>query len=178
MREACLIFFPARARACYAYAGLRPVIHDALAVHEETTLQTIQLIYASQPFGFDDLALSGILNAARKNNQRDGITGALICREDLYLQMLEGRRDVVTAIYARILRDDRHTQVISLWTGDIETRLFPEWAMRHDPAKSWMWTAEQVAAGAIGRASAEEIRGVFSRLASEAPEGPQKCPAA
>ncbi len=141
-------------------------------------MQTIQLIYASQPFGFDDLALSGILNTARKNNQRDGITGALICREDLYLQMLEGRRDVVTALFARILHDDRHTQVISLWTGDIETRLFPEWAMRHDPAKSWMWTADQVTAGAIERASSDEVRGVFTRLATEPPDGPQKCPAA
>ncbi len=139
-------------------------------------MQTIQLIYASKPFGFDDLALSGILNAARKLNQRDGITGALICREDLYLQMLEGRRDVVTAAFARILRDDRHTQVITLWSGDIELRLFPEWAMRHDPAKSWMWTADQVTAGAIGRASSDEIRGVFSRLASEPPEGPEQCP--
>ena len=40
----------------------------------------MQLIYSSRPFGYDDLALTGILSTARRNNLRDGITGALICR--------------------------------------------------------------------------------------------------
>ncbi|MGI8724923.1 MAG: BLUF domain-containing protein [Methyloceanibacter sp.] len=77
----------------------------------------MQLIYTSRPFGYDDLVLTGILAAARRSNARDGITGALICREDLFLQMLEGPRDVVTATFARILRDDRHTEIVNLWSG-------------------------------------------------------------
>lgn len=136
-------------------------------------MTVMQLIYASRPFGFDDLALSGILASARRNNRRDGITGALICREDLFLQLLEGPQNVVTALFARIVRDDRHTDVVTLVSGDIETRLFPEWAMRHDPAQSWMWTAEQVTAGAVGRASKDEILGVFTRLAQQPPSEPQ-----
>ncbi len=143
----------------------------------------MQLIYASQPFGYDELVLAGILATARRNNARDGITGALICREDLFVQMLEGPRDVVTSAYSRILRDDRHVEVISLWSGDIEARLFPEWSMRHDPARSWMWTMEEVAKGAVGRASMQEIRGIFDRLAKEPLEAPitsslmpEKCP--
>ena len=109
----------------------------------------MQLIYASHPFGYDDLVLTGILAKARTNNARDGITGALICREDLFLQLLEGKRDVVTAAFGRILQDDRHIDVVNLWSGDVDKRLFPEWSMRHDPAKSWMWTPEEIAAGAI-----------------------------
>ena len=135
-------------------------------------MREIQLIYASRPFGYDDLVLTGILSAARRNNARDGITGALICREDLFLQMLEGPRDVVTSAFARILRDDRHTEIVNLWSGDIDRRLFPGWSMRHDPARSWMWTREDVAKGAIEKASMEEIRGVFDRLAKEPPEKP------
>ena len=130
-------------------------------------LREMQLIYASRPFGYDDLVLTGILAAARRNNARDGITGALICREDLFLQMLEGPRDVVTATFARILRDDRHTEIVNLWSGDIETRLFPGWSMRHDPARSWMWTRKDVSEGAIEKAPMEEVRGVFDRLAKE-----------
>jgi len=129
----------------------------------------MQLIYGSRPFGFDDLALTEILSISRRNNARDGITGALICREDLFLQMLEGRRDVVTSAFSRILRDDRHVEVVNLWSGDIDTRLFPEWSMRHDPARSWMWTIEERANGAVGRASMREIRGIFERLANEPP---------
>jgi hypothetical protein len=113
--------------------------------------------------------LAGILLQARQNNARNGITGALICREDLFLQMLEGRRDVVTSTFARILRDERHVDVVNLLSTDIDNRLFPEWSMRHDPARSWMWTPEEVAKGAIGRASDQEIRGIFERLAKEPP---------
>jgi len=43
----------------------------------------IQIIYSSQPFGFDEAMLSGILLDARRCNTRDGITGALVCRRDI-----------------------------------------------------------------------------------------------
>jgi len=48
----------------------------------------MQLIYASQPFGYDELTLVGISAAARRNNARDGIAGAVICRGDLLVQLL------------------------------------------------------------------------------------------
>lgn len=51
-----------------------------------------QLIYRSQPFGFDRAMLAGILMGARRNNTRDDITGALIVRHDMYLQLIEARR--------------------------------------------------------------------------------------
>jgi len=125
----------------------------------------MQLIYASRPFGYDDLTLTSILMQARENNARNGITGALICREDVFLQILEGPRDLVTSTFSRILRDERHVDVVNLLSSEIDRRLFPKWSMRHDPAQSWMWTPEEVARGAIGRASDREIRGIFERLA-------------
>jgi len=130
-------------------------------------MRTMQLIYASRPFGYDDLTLASILLQARDNNARNGITGCLICREDLFLQILEGPRDLVTSTFSRILRDERHVDVVNLLSSEIHGRLFPEWSMRHDPAQSWMWTPEEVASGVIGRASDKEIRGIFERLASE-----------
>jgi hypothetical protein len=129
-------------------------------------MRTMQLIYASRPFGYDDLTLASILLQARENNARNGITGCLICREDLFLQMLEGPRDLVTSTFSRILRDERHVDVVNLLSSEIHGRLFPEWSMRHDPAQSWMWTPKEVARGAIGGASDKEIRGIFERLAS------------
>jgi hypothetical protein len=131
-------------------------------------MRETQLIYASRPFGYNDLTLTNILLKARDNNARNGITGALICREDLFLQILEGARDRVTSTFSRILRDDRHVEIVNLLTGDIDSRLFPEWSMRHDPARSWMWKPEEVASGAVGKASDWEIRAIFERLAREA----------
>lgn len=125
-----------------------------------------QLVYASRPFGFDDLSLRGILETARRNNERDGITGALVCREDLFLQLLEGRQDRVEAALERIARDDRHTELKVLISTDVTERLFPAWAMRHDPAQSWMWSPAEIAAGAIERCTPNEVLGVFKRLAT------------
>ena len=53
-------------------------------------MRELQLIYASQPFGYDELTLVGISAAARCNNARDGITGAVLCRADLLVQLLGG----------------------------------------------------------------------------------------
>ena len=126
-----------------------------------------QLIYASRPFGYDTAALAGILSASRVRNAQNDITGALICRSDIYLQLLEGPVGKVENTFERILTDDRHVEVQVLVRSQIDDRLFPEWAMRHDPAHSWMWTAEEVANGALQQASARDVRAVFLRLAHQ-----------
>ncbi len=98
-----------------------------------------QLIYASKPFGFDSGVLDDILTVSRFNNARDGITGALICRGDLYLQLIEGPEDAIAATFARIAADDdRHVNVQPLVSRAVTERIFPGWAMRDDPARSWM----------------------------------------
>jgi hypothetical protein len=129
-----------------------------------------QLIYASQPFGLDDFTLAAILTSARHHNKRNGITGSLICRRDLFLQMLEGDKEAVDSTYARILRDGRHVDAKLIWSGEAPERLFPAWEMRNDPMRSWMWSREQVEAGAVRRASPEEALGVFRRIAAEPAE--------
>ena len=131
-------------------------------------MSLMQLIYASTPFGFDNPTLNQVFSVARSNNARDDITGALICRADLYLQMLEGPRAAVTATFQKIMADDRHLDVVLIGCGDIKTRMFPKWNMKDDPATSWMWTQEQIAAGAIEQASEDDVRAVFARLLSEA----------
>lgn len=130
-------------------------------------MSLIQLIYTSRPFGFDDARLASILMEARRYNARDDITGALIVREDLYLQMLEGPEKAVDATFHRIKNDDRHVEVTLLMRQPANTRLFPDWSMRDDPADSWMWSQEQVKAGAIAQATEDEALGIFKRLAAD-----------
>jgi len=130
-------------------------------------MSLIQLVYASRPFGFDPSILGGILGEARRLNPENDITGALICRADLYLQLLEGPADAVEATFARIARDDRHVEVRHLVSRPVERRLFPDWAMRHDPARSWMWTQQEVDDGALDRATEDEVVAVFERVAKE-----------
>lgn len=130
-------------------------------------MSLIQLIYASRPFGFDNSTLNAILIEARASNPRQGITGALICRADIYLQLLEGPDTAVDATFSRIAGDDRHLEVKVLYRMPASKRLFPDWAMRDDPARSWMWTKPELADGALSRASREDILAIFERLATE-----------
>ncbi len=127
-------------------------------------MELYRIIYSSRPFGFDDAMLNSILSDARRCNVRDDITGALICRADLYLQLLEGPQGAVEAAFARIAQDDRHLEVRRLVSGPIAARQFGAWAMRDDPARSWMWTQAEVESGALEEASEAAV---FGRLAQE-----------
>lgn len=115
--------------------------------------------------------LSGILLDARKNNIRDGITGALICRHDIYLQLLEGPRKEVDAVIERIDRDDRHVGMKILLSEAIEQRLFGDWAMLHDPAKSVIWSDAEIADDILDRTPSSEIKAVFAALAQQVKDG-------
>jgi hypothetical protein len=125
-----------------------------------------QLIYVSRPFGYDAAMLMNILSASRLRNQRDDITGALICRSDLFLQLLEGPVGKVEATFQRISRDDRHIEINVLVRSDISDRLFDGWAMKHDPAPSWLWSRDEVHAGVHLTASAQDVRAIFLRSAA------------
>lgn len=123
-----------------------------------------QIIFSSQPFGYDAAILSGVLLDARRCNERDGITGALICRRDIFLQLLEGPEAAVYSAFERISRDDRHIGVALRTSAPVADRMFGDWAMLHDPLKSWLWTEQDVANGAVERASLDDIKDVFAVL--------------
>lgn len=128
----------------------------------------LQLVYASRPFGYDVAMLRGILLDARRCNLRDGITGALISRSDLFLQLLEGPLEKVEATFGRIVRDDRHIEVRPLvrrLIGD-DKRLFAAWAMRDDPAQSWIWSRDEVHDGVPERTPEPDVVAIFARLAA------------
>ncbi|PQM57479.1 MAG: blue light sensor protein [Rhodobacteraceae bacterium] len=125
------------------------------------------IIYASRPFGFDDAVLKSILLSSRNNNTKSNVTGALICRSDLYLQLLEGPEDAVDQTFQRIQRDDRHLELHPLKEGKTDRRLFASWAMRDDPVKTWMWSFDEVKNGLVRKLSPEEALFVFKRLSRE-----------
>lgn len=129
-------------------------------------MDVFRAIYTSQPFGYDSSILDGILMEARRANVRDGITGALICRADIYLQWLEGPELEVRKTLERIERDDRHLDVKVHVAEHVAERTFAEWAMLHDPAATWIWSQSEVAGGALERTTPEEITGFFLKLRS------------
>jgi hypothetical protein len=137
---------------------------------EEKSMSLTQIVYASKPFGFDASVLDDILTISRKRNSQSDITGTLICRGDMYLQLIEGPDAAIQETYERIKADDRHLELNLLLSRPVNDRLFPKWAMRDDPARSWMWSPQEIAAGAILAATPEQVIGIFEKLAKEAAE--------
>ncbi|MCA9627953.1 MAG: BLUF domain-containing protein [Myxococcales bacterium] len=89
-----------------------------------------EIIYVSQA---DANLLPGelfkILEAARRNNTRKGITGLLLSDGTSFMQILEGSEDAIDTTFNRIRTDKRHHDVRMLRRSRIESRAFAEWAM-------------------------------------------------
>ena len=74
-------------------------------------------------------ALLNLLETARRNNARTGITGILLFHKDTFMQLLEGEEEAVTSLYQAILDVPRHTRHWLLWNGPVATRSFADWTM-------------------------------------------------
>ena len=74
-------------------------------------------------------AFAELFNTARYFNKQHGITGALLLRDDYFVQTLEGDEQVVQALLERIRADRRHDSLEVLSTGLVAGRVFPRWAM-------------------------------------------------
>lgn len=90
----------------------------------------VRLLYASRAVGnVSNEMISDVLSKARVNNPACGVTGVLCYGGDVFLQVLEGGRDQVNTLYARILKDPRHKDVVLLEYGEIAERHFNNWTM-------------------------------------------------
>ena len=77
----------------------------------------------------DESLLHDILSSARRNNQRDQITGMLLYCNGRFLQILEGSKDAVSRTFDRIREDNRHHGVFKLDELVVAERQFGNWAM-------------------------------------------------
>lgn len=82
---------------------------------------------AVKPMNYDDF--SALLQQCRDSNNKRGITGMLLYQNGTFMQMLEGEKQAVLDLYDKILKDDRHTGVHTVLTGDIAARNFEDWSM-------------------------------------------------
>lgn len=88
---------------------------------------------------FSDEELIELLSKSRKNNSERNITGILLYCDGAILQVLEGEKDVVEALYARLLDDHRHHGIIQVIQGESEDRFFGDWSMGFRKMTSSQW---------------------------------------
>lgn len=74
-------------------------------------------------------ALDQLLVEARAFNEKAGVSGVLLHHQGSFLQYIEGPRESVERVYARIRRSNQHDQVVALFYRAIDTRQFSRWHM-------------------------------------------------
>lgn len=89
-----------------------------------------RIVYLSSAVGLvEPTVLADILDVSRRNNNADGITGALFFHDGNFIQVLEGPAEKVTACFGRIKRDPRHTGCLLMQSEPSESRVFASWDM-------------------------------------------------
>ena len=90
----------------------------------------VRLMYASRAAEpVKPETLNAIVKKSTVNNPSVGVTGVLCFSGDIFLQVLEGGRAQVSALYNRIAQDPRHRDVVLLSYDEIGERSFAGWAM-------------------------------------------------
>lgn len=90
----------------------------------------VRCLYASR--AIEPLATNAfdrILEKSRRNNMPRGITGLLCYSNGVFVQVLEGGREPVSALIGTLYTDNRHTALQLLMFDEIGERHFGNWSM-------------------------------------------------
>lgn len=99
-------------------------------MRDETKIK--QIVYTSQASdALPDGELQRILDTARTNNQKLGVTGFLLFDGRAFVQLLEGSEEALTELYARITEDPRHRAPHVIVERLSTTRFLSNWSMAY-----------------------------------------------
>ena len=89
-----------------------------------------RLLYVSKPVGpITTFVTSSILEVCSVNNKKAEITGVLCQGSGIYMQVIEGQRSAINALYSRIISDKRHNQIELLSFEEVDQRRYGQWSM-------------------------------------------------
>jgi Sensors of blue-light using FAD len=83
--------------------------------------------YAVEPVLEEDLIQ--LLKKSRAYNKQNHISGILLYLNGKFIQLLEGKKPTVLALYTIIEQDPRHKRVRVVIEGSSSHRLFKDWSM-------------------------------------------------
>jgi hypothetical protein len=88
------------------------------------------LIYLSQATRpLSAKALTCLLDQARRANERQHLTGALVYGNKRFIHLLEGEPAVLAQAYARIAQDPRHQHLCKVADYPVAARQFADWPL-------------------------------------------------
>lgn len=137
--------------------------------YRRPSLPLFNLVYCSRATaGVDMAAVERIVATARRSNPQRSITGLLVFGSGVFFQWLEGPRDNVLALMARLKTDPRHEDVTTLSAEDVSERLFPDWDMELVTGDH----IREVLLDAHGNATDPKSQAALSRLLDDLDRGP------
>lgn len=93
-------------------------------------MSVYQLFYVSTAkVGIEQFDVDQILLKARLVNPSKKLTGVLLFRDGIFLQLLEGDKADVQWLYQKIKKDSRHRNIFTIFDKVAENRLFRDWSM-------------------------------------------------
>ncbi|MGZ4999987.1 MAG: BLUF domain-containing protein [Methylomonas sp.] len=78
---------------------------------------------------YDLGCLAKLHEQAATANRAAGISGCLLYRDGYFMQLLEGQRERVWALYDRIRTDTRHSDCRLVLDSSVAVRTFRDWGM-------------------------------------------------
>ncbi|WP_052417217.1 BLUF domain-containing protein [Cellvibrio mixtus] len=84
---------------------------------------------SSAKLGLTHSEIINIVEDSRINNEKNGLTGVMLFNSGNFMQLLEGEDSTVDALYKKIEKDRRHTEVKLLLREPITHRNFSNWTM-------------------------------------------------
>lgn len=83
-----------------------------------------------------DQDLQALLTQCRRDNAAHQVTGVLFYSHGNIAQLIEGEPSVIRALYEKIARDGRHSNVVKLTDKPITERSFADWSMAFHPLEA------------------------------------------
>jgi hypothetical protein len=77
----------------------------------------------------NNAALERLVETAQRRNAALDITGLMVFTGSHFMQLLEGPRDGVEAVFHMICQDKRHSAIARLIAEEVAERSCPDWSM-------------------------------------------------
>ncbi|MBF0266397.1 MAG: BLUF domain-containing protein [Gammaproteobacteria bacterium] len=113
--------------------GYCKIINDKLGCSYILYAEAItikRIIYTSDASpSFNEKYLPQLVESCQKQNTELGVSGILLYGTGKFLQVLEGDETEIDNIFIRILKDERHQNIIVIEENTIKKKDFENWSM-------------------------------------------------
>lgn len=100
-------------------------------VSDETLYEITYLSHAKTLAGNAHSVFEEITKESTIYNAKSNVSGYLLLANNVYIQRIEGSKDAIDTLFAKIMQDARHNHFSVVSSGKIKARCFSKWSSSH-----------------------------------------------